>query len=51
MVLEGYTQREIGQRLGIERSVVARHWALALANIYEFVAGDTQKIPILRIPE
>ena len=33
LVLEGYTQREIGERLGIERSVVARHLAAAQGKL------------------
>ena len=33
LTMEGYTQREVGEMLGIERSVVARHLAAAQGKL------------------
>lgn len=33
LTMEGYTQEEIGEALGIAQCVVSRHWAAAMANI------------------
>ena len=31
LTVDGYTQREIGERMGIAHQVVSQHWAAALA--------------------
>ena len=37
LVAQGYTQQEIGERLGITHQVVSEHWQIAVAKLREFL--------------
>ena len=41
LTVAGWTQEEIGERLGIERSVVTRHLAAARRNLAAYTQNDT----------
>ena len=40
LTVAGWTQEEIGEELGIERSVVARHLAAARRNVAAYTQND-----------
>jgi len=37
LVAQGYTQEEIGERLGIAQRVVSQHWQAAVSRLGEFL--------------
>jgi len=37
LVAQGYTQEEIGERLGIRQRVVSQHWQVAIGKLRGFL--------------